>query len=283
MALDDLAVANGALMRLGAAPITSLTEDSDRARLCNAWLARVRREVLRAYPWNVAIRRVRLSAFPAGTLTPSATTGSGVTFTASDPVFVASDVGSLLVGSATASGVARISAYVSATQVKADIEAAFSTTSAIPAESWRIAPAFGWAFRYAKPSDYLRLWEVQSPQPRSMAGLVSPLLGTLFTPLSNAPEPVRVEGPYLLSDIGGRLDLVYIADVVDPAQWDELLANAVESLLAFRICYGVTGSLSAAKTQWEAYQASLAEARTIDSQEGTSDEYGSNVLISVRR
>lgn len=74
------------------------------------------------------------------TLTPGATTGTGVTFTASAATFVAGDVGKQIVftdGSSFAR--ATITGYTSATQVTADIVNAFPSTSAIAAGSWGLA------------------------------------------------------------------------------------------------------------------------------------------------
>jgi hypothetical protein len=80
----------------------------------------------------------------AFTLTPGATTGTGVTFTASGSVFVAGDVGKVLILLGyEVSGVkwysrATIKTFVSGTQVTADIDAAFPNTSAVTAGSWGI-------------------------------------------------------------------------------------------------------------------------------------------------
>ena len=43
-----------ALLNLGAGSITSLDDATNRAKLCNAFYAKVRDAVLRAYPWNCA-------------------------------------------------------------------------------------------------------------------------------------------------------------------------------------------------------------------------------------
>jgi hypothetical protein len=76
------------------------------------------------------------NGYRAGTLTPSATTGAGVTFTASSSVFVSGDVGNeLWFGSSRAT----ITGYTSGTVVTATITVAFPNTSAIATGSWAVA------------------------------------------------------------------------------------------------------------------------------------------------
>lgn len=55
-------ICNRALQKLGESPITSLTEDSDRARECNRAYEAVRDAELRSRPWNFARTRVELAA-----------------------------------------------------------------------------------------------------------------------------------------------------------------------------------------------------------------------------
>ena len=76
------------------------------------------------------------------TLTPAATTGANILFTASASIFTSADVGkTLILLGHTVSGVkwysrADIITFVGATQVRADITANFPNTSAVPASSW---------------------------------------------------------------------------------------------------------------------------------------------------
>lgn len=84
---------------------------------------------------------------PAGTMTPSATTGDAVTVTASAATFTANMVGWYL--RTTRNALARITAFSSATSVTARVLRAFQSTSAIPAAEWRllepvISAARGW-------------------------------------------------------------------------------------------------------------------------------------------
>jgi hypothetical protein len=57
-----VAICNRALDMLGADPVTSLDDDTKAARLCARNYEPVRDAVLRAYPWNVAVRRASLAA-----------------------------------------------------------------------------------------------------------------------------------------------------------------------------------------------------------------------------
>ena len=54
-------VANLALGLLGEFQITSLTEQTKQARLCNRFINQVVDEELRSHPWNGATKRVKLS------------------------------------------------------------------------------------------------------------------------------------------------------------------------------------------------------------------------------
>lgn len=73
------------------------------------------------------------------TMTPGATTGSNIIFTASGSLFTASDVGKLITKryqDRVGGGQARIVSYTNATTVVCDIEVDFDSTSAIPAGDW---------------------------------------------------------------------------------------------------------------------------------------------------
>lgn len=62
MASSAVDICNSALVKVGADRIISLTEDNQRARLCNDQYSKLRDDLLRAHPWNFAIKRVELAA-----------------------------------------------------------------------------------------------------------------------------------------------------------------------------------------------------------------------------
>lgn len=61
MAVSDVSIANLALQKLGAARITTLTEDSRSARSVNACYEHLRDLELRKHKWNFAIKRTTLA------------------------------------------------------------------------------------------------------------------------------------------------------------------------------------------------------------------------------
>jgi hypothetical protein len=104
-------VVNQVLHNLGDHPLTAAqwaTPTLKRAEILDAFYDDVLDATLAAHPWNFAIVRDTLYSYtePAGTLTPGATTGSDITFTASatGTFFVAgvSDVGKRLHGDGVA-------------------------------------------------------------------------------------------------------------------------------------------------------------------------------------
>lgn len=112
--LTPLDIVNQALRKLGAATIASFTESTKEADLSNRLWPTTRDAVLEEHFWNFATVRATLSAFsePAGTLTPGAVTGTGVTFTTSiTAVFGLDAVSKRLVGDGVA-GDATIAGFV---------------------------------------------------------------------------------------------------------------------------------------------------------------------------
>jgi len=57
----EVSICSNALRQLGDDPITSLLDNTERARLCNAFYAPTRDSVLRSHPWNFAVVRQSLS------------------------------------------------------------------------------------------------------------------------------------------------------------------------------------------------------------------------------
>lgn len=61
MAVTEVGIANSALVKVGGDVIQSLTQDIKQARLINTIFPFHRDNVLRAHPWNFAVRRVTIN------------------------------------------------------------------------------------------------------------------------------------------------------------------------------------------------------------------------------
>lgn len=62
LAISELSVCNGALVKLGQEPISSLSQDTKNARLCNAVFAICRNEVLEGHAWYFATKTAELAS-----------------------------------------------------------------------------------------------------------------------------------------------------------------------------------------------------------------------------
>lgn len=83
---------------------------------------------------------LEFGARPAATVTPSATSGAGVTFTASAASFLNSDVGRVIevTGGASLGAKATITGFTSTTVVTGTITEVFASTAAVASGSWKI-------------------------------------------------------------------------------------------------------------------------------------------------
>ena len=62
MANSAVSICNSAIVKLGGQRITSLTDNTAIARLCNEQFTKLRDEVLRSHPWNFALERAELAS-----------------------------------------------------------------------------------------------------------------------------------------------------------------------------------------------------------------------------
>lgn len=66
MALNDVALCSRALIRLGAAPITSFADGTAESEIAGALFAPVRDSLLSSYPWSFATGQISLSRLSHG-------------------------------------------------------------------------------------------------------------------------------------------------------------------------------------------------------------------------
>lgn len=58
---SELDICNAALSKLGGEPVSALTANNKRARLCNQQYNKMRDKLLRMHPWNFALKRIALT------------------------------------------------------------------------------------------------------------------------------------------------------------------------------------------------------------------------------
>jgi len=227
---------------------------------------------------------VRLSAVTRVSLTASALTGSGVTFTASGPAFSATaDVGARLLF--TAGGIARVTAVVSPFVVTADIEGSTLATLLTLAGAWHLAPPWNWIFRYPKPTDFLRLTETQcsgwwNNGPIFWSWWVWGWRGT-FGEIYRE-EPARPEGEWIVSNAGPTLDIEYAASVTDPARFDPSFRSCLAALLAARVALPLTKDKQVMQLMEAAFERELKAVRTADKLDAVQPPKRVQSLLNVR-
>jgi hypothetical protein len=104
-------------------------------------------------------------------------------------------------------------------------------------------PPFGYAHKYALPSDFLRLLSV-----------------------NDAARPYEIEKREFLTD-ASEVQLRYVYDVTDPNQYDTLFLMTFAAALAVKIAMPITNDKEQAKLADAALEMALAEARSVDAME----------------
>jgi hypothetical protein len=88
----------------------------------------------------------------------------------------------------------------------------------------------------------------------------------------------RVEGRKIHCD-EDTLNLIYLARVTDPNEWDQLLIEAIAARLAADTAFALVQSTSLVATLYAMYETKLSEARFVDATEGTPGAI-QNVTVS---
>jgi len=189
----DVSICSNALRRLGDSPITSLTDDTERARLCNAFFADARDSVLRSHPWNFAITRATLTKLTA-------------------------------------------------------------------------TPAYGYDYQYALPTNPYCLR----------------VLGMEYPDYDFKIENDSTFGRVLITN-ESTAKILYIARVTNAVLFDSMFVDVLTAKLAVDLAYPVTGSVQLQGQMEKLYQQKLSEARSVDGQEGTTEDLVSDTFTDFRR
>jgi len=88
----------------------------------------------------------------------------------------------------------------------------------------------------------------------------------------------RVEGRKIHCD-EDTLNLIYLARITDPNEWDQLLIESIAARLAADTAFALVQSTSLVATLYSLYETKLSEARFVDATEGTPGAI-QNVTVS---
>jgi hypothetical protein len=125
------------------------------------------------------------------------------------------------------------------------------------------APGWGYLYQYQLP---------QGPEPAFCLRLLEVDNGTDY----------RVEGRRILADYAAPLDILYIGRIVDVASYDALLAEAVAAKLAVHLAGNLTESGSRIEAARDYLRAVLAEAKSVDAQEGGASDLVVDAWLAAR-
>jgi hypothetical protein len=117
------------------------------------------------------------------------------------------------------------------------------------------APAFGYKYQYALPSDFLRIDMVDDRFP---AAIMDNYIDAEYLEWT-------LEGNVILTDIAAPLKLRYIAQITDPTLWDENFREALASRIAMEIAEDLTQSENKKASAAKDYDRSIRQAIRINS------------------
>jgi hypothetical protein len=120
------------------------------------------------------------------------------------------------------------------------------------------APAFGYAYSYPLPADYVRL---------------SSLEGNSY--------PYKIEQGKILSD-SSTMNLIYVARIEDVTKYDPLFVEAFILMLAMNLSYILIGSNSRIASLKEEFDKKIFLAKQVDGQEDTPDQLEANTFLESR-
>lgn len=248
MAVTEVSICNMALSRIGHTTISALSDANDAARQCNLHYEPSRDGLLRAHPWNFAMKRTRL-------ITQAETAKSIVSATVANPVVLevtghgysdgnrvkVKDVAGMTALNDRLFPIDVLTANTFSLLNENGLSYAAYTGSGTVTK----VPANDFEYWFALPSDSLRVWTVDGDTPG---------------------YEYRVEGGRILAH-SDAVDVVYISQVTDTAQFDSQFVDILAQKLAAEVSQKLSDNANLTASLWQVYERKLSEARTFDAQE----------------
>lgn len=124
------------------------------------------------------------------------------------------------------------------------------------------APAWGFAYQYQLPADYLRMLAVNASDPTT---------------------PYKVESGRVMTDIGAPLQIAYIQRITnDVGRLDPLFTTALVLALARDLAMPLANSTSLRDSLARDFDRALRDARSANAAEGMPDSLWSDTLLTAR-
>lgn len=130
------------------------------------------------------------------------------------------------------------------------------------------APAFGPAYQYPLPSDFIRL--------------LPDINDTVGTGGTNGQDDWVIEGGAILTDESGPLNIRYIRKITDPNAMDPLFREALSKQMAMEMCEDITQSNQKVQLIKDELKDILAEARRNNAFEQNSSDTPEDTWITAR-
>ncbi len=124
-------------------------------------------------------------------------------------------------------------------------------------------PVIGWLYKFLMPTDpyCLRVLNVYDT--------------------ADDDQNFQCRGRHIYCDTSA-VDILYIGRITDPSEFDAMLMKTLVDLLAYRLSFPITRSKDVTAAMYSAYRNTLADAMSVDSQEGTPEELKSDHLLDAR-
>lgn len=230
MTVYDYDIANRAGQKLGVKSITALSDSSVQAVAFNRAYTTVRDDELRKHNWNFAIKRTGLSA-PYVTITAiTAATPPVVTYTGTDPsngdrIYI-EDVEGMTEVNGRYFRIANIDTGANTLELTdettGDNIVGAGYTAYTSGGTGTICPYWGYGFKFAIPSDMLRLISIDG-----YTGVNTNIGG-----YGHSVSDYTIEKGYILTNDSGPIFIRYVYQSTDPTEWDINFREAVACKLA---------------------------------------------------
>jgi len=266
--MENVDWCNQSLIALGQSTITTLTDDNENARRCNALYATVRDDLLVKHPWNFAIKRATLVSITTLSVDEWVTETD---YEVDDTVEYGGYYYTCLVAHTSDVFTVDLAAvdwelttdWVTATTYLlgdkvyysgvyyscVEVHTSGTWATDLAAIKWvaTVEPEYDYDYAYRIPTDCLRV-------------------------LSNEDdEEVKIEGGKLYTD-ATPIKIKYIAQITDPDDWSKEFVTAVVTQLAASLALAITNNRNiTADLKGEAEKKKL-EARGTDAQGGGTPE-----------